>query len=365
MKIKEIDFDKIDTELYSKDNIIYGAGYNGKLLYEKLKDKKVPIVAFYDDDRTRWNEEYCNVKIMSLDSFSQFNKDTTNIIISSMYISQIVKKLDKLEFDNIYTALDELLKKDTDDFNFSKYKNDSSYNDKLNNLISISNDAKTKQYYEVIKKSITEGKATKDIINLCCGEKQYFLKCFSGKLDGLNFIDAGAFTGDTIREMVNDGIHPKAVYCFEADRNNYDKLGKYKTEVSRDFELICENKALWDTKTKLGMKFSNYNARIDMDCKEAVVDTVTIDEYFENIKVGFVKMDIEGAEQKALKGGMRVIKRDRPILAISIYHGLEDMVEIPNMFMKELPDYNYIVRHHSYTYSETVLYGVPCELNIF
>ncbi len=74
---------------------------------------------------------------------------------------------------------------------------------------------------------------------------------------------------------------------------------------------------------------------------------------------------IEGAERKALAGGLNVIKRDRPLLAISIYHGLDDIVEVPKMLMNELEDYSYIVRHHSYTYSETVLYGAPKEQNIF
>ena len=116
------------------------------------------------------------------------------------------------------------------------------------------------------------------------------------------------------------------------------------------------------TKTKLGMKFNNYNARIDLDSEEITVETTTIDEYFKNIKIGFIKMDIEGAERRALTGGMHTIKRDRPILAISIYHGLDDIVGIPKMLMNELDNYEFIVRHHSYTYSETVLYGIPKEL---
>lgn len=123
--------------------------------------------------------------------------------------------------------------------------------------------------------------------------------------------------------------------------------------------------ALYDVHTKLGMKFCNYNARIDLDSCECDIETAVIDDYFKDIKVGFIKMDIEGAERKALAGGMRTIKRDRPILAISIYHGLEDVVEIPKMLMRELNNYHFVVRHHSYTYSETVLYGVPAEQGIF
>lgn len=105
------------------------------------------------------------------------------------------------------------------------------------------------------------------------------------------------------------------------------------------------------------MKFSNYNARVDLNSQETVVETITIDEYFKEISLGFIKMDIEGAERRALQGGMRTIKRDRPILAISIYHSLDDIVEIPKMLMKELDNYKFIVRHHSYTYSSHSAWG--------
>lgn len=47
---------------------------------------------------------------------------------------------------------------------------------------------------------VLAGRAVKDIVELYCREKQYFLNCFRGKLSGLNFIDAGAYTGDTLRE---------------------------------------------------------------------------------------------------------------------------------------------------------------------
>ena len=72
-------------------------------------------------------------------------------------------------------------------------------------------------------------------------------------------------------------------------------------------------------------------------------------------------MDIEGAEYQALIGGEHIIERDRPILAISIYHSMEDRVEIPLYLIRKLKNYYFIIRHHSYTYSETILYGIPKE----
>jgi len=46
-------------------------------------------------------------------------------------------------------------------------------------------------------------------------------------------------------------------------------------------------------------------------------------------RVGFIKLDVEGAELNALRGAVRRIEADRPKLAVSIYHRDEDFVEIP------------------------------------
>lgn len=364
MELKELNFNSVEQNFYENKNIIYGAGYNGKLLYELLISKDVPVEAFFDDDQSRWGETYCGKRIFTKNELEVLDKKNTNILISSMYVAQIANKISKLGFEKIYTVIDKLLEKDTEDFKFYEYQKNQDYLDDLDYLISISKDEKTKAYFEVIKRTVLSGKAIREIIELYSGEKQYFLKCFRGKLNGINFIDAGAYTGDTVREMMEEDIHPTGVYCFEADYENYIKLNSFKQQNIKMENLICENYALWDTPAKLGMKFANYNARIDETCKEEMVEATTIDEYFQNIKVGFIKMDIEGAERKALAGGMKTIKRDRPILAISVYHGLEDIVEIPKLLMRELEEYEFIVRHHSYTYSETVLYGVPRELNI-
>ena len=70
-------------------------------------------------------------------------------------------------------------------------------------------------------------------------------------------------------------------------------------------------------------------------------------------------MDVEGAELESLKGAQKVIQRDKPKLAICIYHKPEDMVEIP-LYIKELiPEYKLYIRHHSNYIFETVLYAIP------
>ncbi len=71
-----------------------------------------------------------------------------------------------------------------------------------------------------------------------------------------------------------------------------------------------------------------------------------------------IKMDIEGAELEALKGAKKTIQRDKPKLAICIYHKTEDLWEIP-LYIKELvSEYCLYIRHQTFGTGDTVLYAV-------
>lgn len=178
------------------------------------------------------------------------------------------------------------------------------------------------------------------------------------------FVDCGAYIGDTIEDFINktDSAFNK-IYTFELSVDNYNELvgniEKYGTET-RD-KIVPINAGVWNKEGSMW-----YAHPGDMDgCKIVQEESaeeaklVSLDGVIsESEKVTVLKMDIEGAEQRALEGARRIIENDGPKLAICLYHRPEDLWQIPIMIKKYNKNYNIYIRHHSaQNYTDTVCYA--------
>lgn len=87
------------------------------------------------------------------------------------------------------------------------------------------------------------------------------------------------------------------------------------------------------------------------------IQTIALDDVEDVQNVGFIKMDIEGAEFGALHGAERTILRDKPLLAICVYHREGDVLAIMDYLQQLVPEYRFWLRHYGPLYYETVLYA--------
>ena len=69
-------------------------------------------------------------------------------------------------------------------------------------------------------------------------------------------------------------------------------------------------------------------------------------------------MDIEGSEYNALLGSRRIIREQKPKLAICVYHKPEDIIQIPELILSINNEYRFYIRHYSTIGGETVLYAL-------
>lgn len=197
---------------------------------------------------------------------------------------------------------------------------------------------------------------------------QYFDVNFMTFKDEEIFVDVGCFTLDTSLRLRTYCKHVKKIYAFEPDPHNYEICLKAKEKFHFPEAQIIPFGA-WSKRTTLRFESVSdsgsriHESAIDVPLPNAnaiEVPVMPIDDAIEaGDRVTMIKMDVEGAELESLKGARRTIRRDKPKLAICIYHKPEDMVEIP-LYIKELvPEYKFYIRHHSSRSGETVLYAMP------
>lgn len=190
-----------------------------------------------------------------------------------------------------------------------------------------------------------------------CTEGTYFNELTIPVLSG-GAVDCGAFTGDTVRKYLDVTGNAKGkVWAFEPDPENFKKLLASCCEFPN---VECLNYGVWDKDEILSFSANgsgDSSISADGDIK---VTCKKIDDLIVGDKVGFIKMDVEGAERQALVGAREVIRRDKPVLAISAYHLWDDLAVLP-LLIDEITadDYKIYLRHHGIAAEELVIYAIP------
>jgi FkbM family methyltransferase len=237
--------------------------------------------------------------------------------------------------------------------------------DRVATVANMLADEKSKiTYLSIIKFRQTNNK--NDFPHAHFEKVQYFIEELKFGKDEV-FIDCGAFDGDTVDGFLECCSEYKQIIAFEPDTKNFEKLKEKHSNnpkitlflagvYDEDSEVpFCEQ---YDKRLQVNSQIidelhndNNYIANINIQVK--AIDNLNLE------KITFIKMDIEGAELRALKGAEKTILRDKPKLAICIYHSNEDMIDIAEYIHNLVPEYELYVRHHHpLHYGETVLYAI-------
>ena len=183
------------------------------------------------------------------------------------------------------------------------------------------------------------------------GKINYLLDCEVGtdepyqtflKLKNENFIDLGAYNGDTVLDFVEKDINYSNITAVEPDIKTFKKLQK-NTEHLKNIQLI--NACVSDKcgKVAFGMK-GGRNSSVSTNGTQT--DCISVDSL--KLNPSYIKMDVEGEEVNAILGARETILKNKPKMLISAYHRTDDFLTIPKTVLSIRDDYKLYLRHFSY-----------------
>lgn len=183
-------------------------------------------------------------------------------------------------------------------------------------------------------------------------ENQYFDKELIPKIKNIRFVDGGAYVGDTISNIINYFPDYEKIYCIEPNELHL-KIAKRDFGNNKKIEFINCGLGNIEQITDEKKEFQN-----NCDHNYQTNNINRLDNLI-NEKIDYIKLDIEGAEQEAIKGAKNTIKKYHPILAICIYHKAEDWYKVPQLVLEIEPNYDVYLRHYMEGIYESVMYFIP------
>lgn len=345
-------WDDVKKCAVGKKIFLFGAGSWGWKVWRQINNyaSSWNVVGFLDNDAEKQGQKMKGLTIFSPSILKEYSLDEIMVLICGLTTAEISKQLYAMGVTNYYSVyhLDMPVELRT------SCRQDNIDSNDIEWLINRVEDERSKE----VVKSIVEKRRTGffDYTDLQEKGSEYFIDEFFQKEDMEIFVDGGGYDGDTIEEFIEWTKNQyEKIYTFEPQKDKAEiirnKLWRYEGKV----ELF--EKGLYDSITELSFCDGNevLSGKIGDDGANSKIHTIDIDSAI-NGKVTFIKMDIEGAELNALKGAEQTIIRNKPKLAICIYHKPEDMWQIPQYIDSLVPEYKFYIRHFGMRYAGTILY---------
>jgi FkbM family methyltransferase len=175
-------------------------------------------------------------------------------------------------------------------------------------------------------------------------------------------IDGGGCWGDTALYLAGHVGPAGRVVTYEFLPSNLEVL---EANLARNPELASrieiERRAVWDSSdARLAIEGAGPAAHVGLAQDGDGVVTRALDDTPAALgldRIDFIKLDVEGAELRALHGAEQVLRRHRPRLAVALYHHTADWVEIPAFLDGLGLGYRFSLGHFTLFHGETVLFA--------
>lgn len=224
----------------------------------------------------------------------------------------------------------------------------------------------SEKFKKTLELNLSEIEAMKPVSHFCVdNENMFFDPAIISLQNDEVFCDCGALEMATSLEFAfHTQNNFNKIYAFEPDpvccQMCSDNLQMFTQNVRDrvfffDFGLDEINGTrIFEHSTVPG------NSRVS-EKGEEVIRVKKLDNLPECQDITFLKIHTEGTELSVIKGAAELIKKNRPTIAISLYHNLKELINVPLLLHGLVPEYRFFMRHYSSGTSESVLYAVRKE----
>ena len=311
--------------------VLYGMGNGADIMIEQLKKYGITPAGVFASDGFVRGQFFRGYKVMT---FAQAKDEFPGMTVVVSFGTQRAEVIDNiLSLDApVFAPEVPVVGEQVFDYEFaSKHKKE------LEKVYSCLADEKSKEVFEQIVRYKLDG----DIRRLvkCQSDKKEMIGLFSLSKEE-NYLDLGAYNGDTVKEFAEITGSWKSITAVEPDKKNFAKLER-NTEFLSNVKRI--NKVISDSCGEI--TFSNAGGRNSRVGEGEKRECISVDSLNENFT--FIKFDVEGQEAKAIKGAEKTISK-KPKMLISAYHRSEDIFALPLQVLEICPDYKVFLRHQPY-----------------
>ncbi|MBS1369991.1 MAG: FkbM family methyltransferase [Lentisphaeria bacterium] len=177
------------------------------------------------------------------------------------------------------------------------------------------------------------------------------------------FLDCGAYAGDSALALLE--YDPGRIYSFDISRSNTRIFSEVmeKNHIGEDRVKLISCGVGAENKT-IAFSDGNRSSTSTQFAGDSLAEIITLDSFAaDKPAVGFIKADVEGAGLEMLEGMTGLLRRDRPVLSLAIYHSPDEFFRIKPQIESLNLNYRFeLLRLSDSTCMEIALFAYPQEL---
>lgn len=335
---------------------VYGMGNGADKLFAKLGDGASKIKEVFASDGFVRGHSFRGYKVKSLSEVKGEYSDFLILLSFASNRSEVIEMIKRIDSENNMLIPDMPV---TSDEYFDKDFYNSNYGSIKAAYESLADEESKRTFASIINYKLS-GRAK--YLFASTHEPSEIYDLIGSGVEVA--VDAGAYNGDTAREMQTYFSKIARIYAVEPDKRNFKKLNKYVLENDLADKIIPINAGVWSENSEgefnsSANRNSSISSTVSYESRSDFVPLVAIDSITDG-KIDYIKYDVEGAELEALKGSFKTIEKQRPRLLISAYHRSEDIFSLVNYVKENHPYYSlYMRRTECFPAWEIAIIAIP------